>query len=58
VHRADQLRRLDRFAQVRPNRLPGLSCGPRLRTMPERLAKVGDLFAQVFGEKATLPGLK
>jgi bifunctional non-homologous end joining protein LigD len=29
-----------------------------LRTMPERLAKVGDLFAKVFQEKATLPDLK
>ncbi|HEY6138726.1 MAG TPA: DNA ligase D, partial [Thermoanaerobaculia bacterium] len=29
-----------------------------LRTMPERLAKVGDLFARVFEERATLPELK
>jgi bifunctional non-homologous end joining protein LigD len=29
-----------------------------LRTMPERLAKMGDLFAKVFEEKATLPELK
>ena len=29
-----------------------------LRTMPDRLAKVGDLFARVFEERATLPELK
>ncbi|HYU26150.1 MAG TPA: DNA ligase D [Thermoanaerobaculia bacterium] len=29
-----------------------------LRTMPNRLAKVGDLFARVFEEKAKLPDLK
>jgi len=29
-----------------------------LRTMPERLAKMGDLFAKVFEEQATLPDLK
>ncbi len=29
-----------------------------LRTMPNRLAKVGDLFAEVFKEKVTLPKLK
>jgi len=29
-----------------------------LRTMPERLAKVGDLFARVFEERAKLPDLK
>lgn len=29
-----------------------------LRTMPNRLAKVGDLFADVFKEQAKLPGLK
>jgi bifunctional non-homologous end joining protein LigD len=29
-----------------------------LRTMPERLAKMGDLFARVFEQQATLPELK
>src|SRR5207237_3486714 len=29
-----------------------------LRTMPERLAKVGDLFAKVFEDKAPLPELR
>lgn len=29
-----------------------------LRTMPDRLAKVGDLFAEVFGKGAKLPQLK
>jgi bifunctional non-homologous end joining protein LigD len=29
-----------------------------LRTMPNRLAKVGDLFAEVFRNKAKLPALK
>jgi len=29
-----------------------------LRTMPERLAKLGDLFARVFEERTELPELK
>jgi len=29
-----------------------------LRTMPDRLAKVGDLFARVFEERVKLPELK
>jgi len=29
-----------------------------LRTMPDRLAKVGDLFARIFEERVKLPELK